>query len=75
MNTIYMLTPGSYFEDVLDGFSYDYDGLRIIAERHIRGHLGPDASLTVTVGDGEISVIEEDGWTHHFTIHKIERVR
>jgi hypothetical protein len=75
VQTIYMVTPGGYMEDVLEGFAISCQGINRLVERHFE-ELYPLEKFEIQVDMDEMCVIieEEDGLKRNYVIHRIERV-
>jgi 5-methylcytosine-specific restriction endonuclease McrA len=72
---IYIVTPGQYMEDKLEGFATTYRGIARLVERHLERLYYPE-KVKIQVDMGEMCVIieEEYGLKYNYVIHKIERV-
>jgi hypothetical protein len=73
--TIYMVTPTSYMEDVLEGFAVSCRGIARLVEKHLE-YLSPLEEFDIQVDMNEMWVVvkEEGALKQVYFIHKIERV-
>jgi hypothetical protein len=73
--TIYMVTPGGYMEDRLEGFAITCQGIGRLVEKHFE-ELYPLEKFEIQVDMGEMCVIivEEGGLKRNYVIHRIKRV-
>lgn len=76
MNTIYIVTPGGYMEDVLDGFATNEEEIKQLIRNHFKEWMCDDddvTSINVNLTIGEVFVHYEDDESREFTIHTVER--
>jgi len=73
--TIHLVAPGPYLDDVLEGFATTNEGIGRLVEKHFE-HLYPLEKFEIQVDIGEMCVIieAEDGLKFKYVIHKIKRI-
>ena len=76
MDTIYLVAPGPYLDDVLEGFATDEDDIRQIIVNHCRQYCFREPiGLDVDLETKRIIAHEEDDWTNTYVIHEIKRAK
>ena len=76
MNTIYLVTPTQHcWDDMLEGFATDSEGIREIIRNHVYVYLGIDCGPGICVDMEKMTatILDDDDCEETYYIREIER--